>query len=130
MDILKLRILMCFLCTSMLCLIGCATEVIDKNNKSAQKNNESTQIDSAKSERNKEFLDAVANGSVEHVKSIINAGKVNINSTDTQSGMTALMIAVSDGYTSIVEALIKAGAKPDVKEGRGYTALDLAKDKA
>ena len=43
-------------------------------------------------------------------------------------GFTALMIAVRNHRTSAVEALVKVGAKLDVKEDGGCTALDLAKD--
>jgi ankyrin repeat protein len=41
-------------------------------------------------------------------------------------GSTALMYAVQKGSTEIVEMLLKAGAKVEVANKRGETALDLA----
>lgn len=41
-------------------------------------------------------------------------------------GMTALMIAAMCGRTTIVEALLNAGADPELKDNRGRTAYDFA----
>ena len=42
--------------------------------------------------------------------------------------LTALMWAAGYGKTDTVRALLDAGAKPALKDNRGKTALDMARD--
>ncbi len=42
--------------------------------------------------------------------------------------LTALMWAAGNGKTDTVKALLDAGAKPGMKDNRGKTALDMARD--
>ena len=67
-------------------------------------------------------------GHMPTLETLIKAKNLNLNAQNG-IGFTALIMAIQNGNTSTVEILIKAGAKLDVKEDGGYTALDLAKDK-
>ena len=42
-------------------------------------------------------------------------------------GRTALMIAAERDHAEVVDALVKAGAMPDIQDKKGKTALDLAR---
>jgi ankyrin repeat protein len=77
-----------------------------------------------------ELINAAANGDLEKVIEILDKG-VNINATfprDTSelSGMTALMVASSRGYSNTVAELIKRGADVNLKHYSGETALLFA----
>lgn len=78
----------------------------------------------------KEFINAAANGDLEKVIEILNRG-VNVNATfardDSElSGMTALMVASSRGYSNMVAELIKRGANVNLKHYSGETPLMFA----
>ena len=53
--------------------------------------------------------------------------KSNVNATNTD-GVTALMLASVHGHTSIVKALVKAGADVHAKTNNGWTAFKLVSD--
>lgn len=67
---------------------------------------------------------------LEAVKAALDIGGSDVNAVD-QNGNTALHIAASRGYDSIVQLLADKGAKLDVKNKRGQTplALTLARPK-
>lgn len=56
-------------------------------------------------------------------------GGVDINTADGR-GQTALYGAALMGYDEVVKFLLEHGAKPDIKDQRGFTALDAAEGKA
>jgi uncharacterized protein len=66
--------------------------------------------------------------SIEAIKVCLEAG-VDINAADGR-GQTALYGAALQGYDEIVKFLLAHGAKPDIKDQRGSTALDAAEGKA
>ena len=83
-----------------------------------------------KSQQGRELINAAANGDLEKVIEILNKG-VNVNATfardDSElSGMTALMVASSRGYSNTVAELIKRGANANLKRYTGETALMFA----
>src|SRR3569832_959501 len=83
-----------------------------------------------KSQQGRELINAAANGDLEKVIEILNKG-VNVNATfardDTElSGMTAIMVASSRGYSNTVAELIKRGANANLKRYTGETALMFA----
>lgn len=83
-----------------------------------------------KSQQVADLINAAANGDLEKVVEILNKG-VNVNATfprDTSelSGMTALMVASSRGYSNTVAELIKHGANVNLKRYTGETALMFA----
>jgi ankyrin repeat protein len=45
-----------------------------------------------------------------------------------QNDLTALMWAAGNGKADTVKALLAAGAKPGLKDNRGKTAFDMARD--
>ncbi len=56
-------------------------------------------------------------------------GGVDINAADGR-GQTALYGAALMGYDEVVKFLLEHGAKPGIKDQRGFTALDAAEGKA
>lgn len=66
-------------------------------------------------------------GNREMVAALIAAG-ADVNAADT-NGQTPLMWAARWGDAKRVQALIKAGAKPDLRDGKGLSALDYARDR-
>ena len=56
-------------------------------------------------------------------------GGVDINAADGR-GQTALYGAALQGYDEVVKFLLAHGAKPGIKDQRGFTALDAAEGKA
>jgi ankyrin len=59
------------------------------------------------------------------LKRLLAAG-VNINAPNGYSHQTALMAAAAHGYANSAKALLTAGARLDIKDDRGRTAVDLA----
>ena len=65
-------------------------------------------------------------GYVTIVKNILSCEKVDLDCQDKLDGMTALMLASMSGNISIVKMLVKSGAKINLKNNYGKTALMLA----
>jgi ankyrin repeat protein len=83
-----------------------------------------------KSQQGRQLINAAANGDLEKVIEILKKG-VNVNftfprGTSELSGMTALMVASSRGYSNTVAELIKHGANVNIKRYTGETALMFA----
>lgn len=83
-----------------------------------------------KSQQILELINAAANGDIGRVIELLNKG-VNVNASferdDSElSGMTALMVASSRGYSKMVAELIKRGANVNLKRYSGDTALMFA----
>jgi len=83
-----------------------------------------------KSQQTRELINAAANGDLEKVIEILNKG-ANVDASfardDSElSGMTALMVASSRGYSNMVGELIKRGANVNLKHYSGTTALMFA----
>ena len=66
--------------------------------------------------------------SIEAIQVCLEAG-VDINAVDGR-GQTALYGAALQGYDQVVKFLVTHGAKIDIKDSRGFTALDAAEGKA
>ena len=66
--------------------------------------------------------------SIEAIQVCLEAG-VDINAVDGR-GQTALYGAALQGYDEVVKFLLAHGAKTDIKDQRGFTALDAAEGKA
>jgi ankyrin repeat protein len=66
--------------------------------------------------------------SIEAIQVCLEAG-VDVNAIDGR-GQTALYGAALQGYDQIVKFLLVHGARPDIKDQRGFTALDAAEGKA
>jgi ankyrin repeat protein len=66
--------------------------------------------------------------SIEAIQVCLEAG-VDINAVDGR-GQTALYGAALQGYDEVVKFLLGHGAKLDIKDQRGFTALDAAEGKA
>jgi ankyrin repeat protein len=66
--------------------------------------------------------------SIEAIQVCLEAG-VDINTVDGR-GQTALYGAALQGYDEVVRFLLAHGAKADIKDQRGFTALDAAEGKA
>ena len=79
----------------------------------------------AQQKRNHNFLKACGKMDMSMLKKMLAAG-VDIE-TKNKEGKTALMIAATFGYASIVQLLMSLGANPFVQDHNGYTARDLAK---
>jgi len=66
--------------------------------------------------------------SIDAIKVCLEAG-VDVNASDGR-GQTALYGAALMGYDEVVTFLLAHGAKPGIKDQRGFTALDAAEGKA
>jgi len=66
--------------------------------------------------------------SIEAIQVCLEAG-VDINAVDGR-GQTALYGAALQGYDEVVKFLLAHGAKVDIKDQRGFTAVDAAEGKA
>jgi ankyrin repeat protein len=66
--------------------------------------------------------------SIEAVQVCLDAG-VDVNAADGR-GQTALYGAALQGYDEVVKFLLSRGAKVDIKDQRGFNALDAAEGKA
>jgi len=70
------------------------------------------------------LIDSAMQKNIDMVRTLIDAGAdLNIVSKD---GQTALIVAVGIGDTKVVEALLKAGANPDIKDSMGVSARKYA----
>jgi hypothetical protein len=65
-------------------------------------------------------------GNLEEVKSIV-AGGGNVNYQLSYTYLTPLMAAASANKPAVVEYLLQKGAKPELKDNNGKTALDRAR---
>ena len=65
---------------------------------------------------------------IEAIQVCLEAG-VDVNAVDGR-GQTALYGAALQGYDEVVKFLASHGAKIDIRDGRGFTALDSAEGKA
>ncbi|MCL2374448.1 MAG: ankyrin repeat domain-containing protein [Treponema sp.] len=70
------------------------------------------------------LLDSVMKKNLNMVNALIKAGaELNIKSKD---GQTALILAVGAGDSGVTDALLKAGADPDIPDGMGVSARKYA----
>jgi ankyrin repeat protein len=74
------------------------------------------------------LIKAAASGNIERVKVLIAAG-ADVDFQRVINGFTALIYAAQNGYTHIVEALLRAGANVNAKNKNGHTALMRAAEK-
>lgn len=70
---------------------------------------------------------ATTTNNTDLMKTLIKKNKSLLNTPDTD-GTTPLMEAAKYGSKETVEILLKAGAKKDLKNNLGSTALDIAKE--
>jgi ankyrin repeat protein len=63
------------------------------------------------------------------VKALIDKG-ADLNTVIRTNGRTALHWAVDKEYGPVIEALVMAGARADIANNEGKTALDIARDKS
>lgn len=73
-----------------------------------------------------ELMEKVSANRLEGVVLLINKG-VDVNFRDI-AGFTPLIIAARKNYLQIVEALLKAGARPDIADDYGQTPLMFTRD--
>ena len=71
--------------------------------------------------------DAALGGNTDVIDLLLNRG-AKIDAKERESGATALMLAASIGRTDAVALLLQRGANPKVRDSRGRTALDRAKE--
>lgn len=72
------------------------------------------------------FEMAITYNNIQMVKYFLDKS-IDVNSTKRKSGFTPLMCASSYGRNSIVELLLKNGADKEVKDRKGFTAIDFAR---
>lgn len=70
---------------------------------------------------------ATTTNNTDAMKILINKNKMLVNTPDSD-GTTPLMEAAKYGSKETIEILLKAGAKKDLKNKLGSTALDIAKE--
>lgn len=77
------------------------------------------------------LMDLAGRGNAEMVNMILSAKNftTDINSQNQNTGMTALMFAIEKGHQDVVKALLEHGARLDIKNGVGKTAMDIARGK-
>ena len=66
--------------------------------------------------------DAAAQNSPAAIQAALDAG-ADLNERDSQSGQTALMYSVLNGFAQSVRYLLSAGADVTIGENSGYTPL-------
>jgi ankyrin repeat protein len=71
--------------------------------------------------------DAALGGNVDVIDVLLNRG-AKIDVKERESGATALMLAASIARTDAVALLLKRGANPVLRDRKGRTALDRAKE--
>lgn len=76
-------------------------------------------------EKNKYLLDAIVLGEIDSVEQALSAG-ADVNSKETERGMTGLMIAIMEEDIEIVTLLLENGADVNIQTKDGETALILA----
>ena len=76
---------------------------------------------------NEALIEAAKNGHKEVVKILIGAG-VDVNAKEDILNYTVIMEAANNGHKETVEVLIDAGADLTIKNNKGKTVLDIAKD--
>ncbi len=82
----------------------------------------------AKTQADKNFIKAVLKENVKGAESALRAGAhVNLQE-ETESGDTALIIAVKDNNKNMVQLLLDHGANPNIKNDDGFTALFYIRD--
>lgn len=69
---------------------------------------------------------AAVQGNTSIVEDILDMSEVNVNSSDTLTGETALTAASKNGRTETVNALLSRGASIDTRNRRSMSALSLA----
>ena len=69
---------------------------------------------------------AITYDNIEIVNYLISKG-VNINHTNRRSGFTSLMAAACYGRVEIVKILLANGVNKDVKDSKGFSAIDFAR---
>ena len=69
---------------------------------------------------------AITYDNIEIVNYLISKG-VNINHTNRKSGFTSLMAAACYGRVEIVKILLANGVNKDVKDSKGFSAIDFAR---
>jgi cytohesin len=70
---------------------------------------------------------AALGGSTEVINLLLDRG-ARIDAADRDSGATPLMLAASVSRTEAVALLLQRGAKPGIRDRRGHTALDRARE--
>eukprot|EP00118_Oscarella_pearsei_P004370 m.18586 g.18586 ORF g.18586 m.18586 type:complete len:897 (+) comp27688_c0_seq2:58-2748(+) len=79
-------------------------------------------MSSSDAERARELLEAVEQDQVTAATSMLDQGKVGVNSGDTE-GITPLMVSSATGNEHMVRILLKRGASIDQRSLYGWTAL-------
>jgi ankyrin repeat protein len=73
-----------------------------------------------------DLVEAVAAEDTTSIYSILDKGKINIDFQEPKFGMTPFLLAVSNSKIRSAEALLKAGAKIEIKDSLGEEAIHLA----
>ena len=76
---------------------------------------------------NTALMYAVPGADLDVMEALVMGGKTSLDSQNRQ-GMTALMMAARDGKHALVQYLLEAGAKHQLTDYTGRTALDWAKE--
>jgi ankyrin repeat protein len=71
------------------------------------------------------LIRAAANNDLKKVANCLRSG-ANINFQETMYGNTALHIALKNDYYALSKYLIKQGAKIDIKNEYGHSAIDVS----
>jgi len=66
------------------------------------------------------FVDAAYSGDAKTVRAMLDGG---VPADTRDRGTTALQVAASQGHTQVVQALLRAGADPNAKNGDGLSLL-------